>query len=226
MFSSSRLPKHRTKEEYAYEVIRTAILHCELKPGEKIVVDGISQQLGVSPIPVRTALQRLQTEGLVEIIPHTGVVVTEISPDQIAQVFLLLEHLESAAFEVAATKATEADISSLRKVLKEMETVSGCADSEQWSELNGRFHRLVAAMTTMPQLIDFTGRVLDSWDRLRRWYLKPIVSQRIAAAMEDHRQMVALLERREVGALVKAAASHNRRARGDYEKLVRLGTIQ
>lgn len=220
MLGSVKLLKHRTKEECAYEAIRTAILHCDLKPGEKIVIDSLSEHLGYSPIPVRAAVQRLHAEGLIDVTPHTGAVVTEISPDQIAQVFLLLERLESAAFEVASIKATEKDISHLKGILAEMESIDNTGDSEHWSELNGRFHRFVADITGMQLLIDFTGRVLDSWDRLRRWYLRHIIAQRMPVAMADHRMMVELLERRETKTLINLAASHNRRARADYEKLI------
>jgi DNA-binding GntR family transcriptional regulator len=221
MIKSIKLPKYRTKEEYAYDNLRTAILHCELKPGEKVVIDSLSEKLAVSPIPVRSALQRLQSEGLVEIIPHTGAVITEISPDQISEVFLLLEVLESAAFKVAAGKASQADIEQLQQMIRAMEEAFAAGDSERWSELNGQFHRFVSGITNMKLIMEFTGRVLDRWDRLRRWYLGRIVSKRIPAAMEDHRKMVELLARREVETLSHLAAFHNHQARADYEKLLR-----
>ncbi len=221
MLTSIELPKHRTKEEYAYDVLRTGILHCELKPGEKIVVDALSAQMGISPIPVRTALQRLQAEGLVEITPHTGAVVSDISPDQIEQLFLLLEHLESSAFEVAARKATPADIEHLRQITAEMETVLTVGDYDRWSALNSQFHRHVAAITGMRMLMEFTGRTLDSWDRLRRWYLGRIVSHRMPRAQADHCRMVELFAARDIPALIELVTAHNRLAREDYEKLIR-----
>src|SRR5512144_1932274 len=114
-------PKPRTKEEYAYDVIREAILRCELKPGEKLVIDNLSDKLGVSPIPLRGALQRLQSEGLVEIIPHTGAIVSELSPANIEQVSLLLERLEILSFQVVAHKAGEEDILALRRRIAGMD---------------------------------------------------------------------------------------------------------
>ncbi len=224
MMKSGKFVKHQTKEEYAYEALRSAILNCNLKPGEKIVLDNLSENLGMSPIPVRTALQRLQSEGLVDITPHTGTIVSEISPEQIAQVFLLLELLESAAFELASRKATEEDIAHLRRMLDDMEQCSTSGDSEKWAELNGKFHRYVAGITKMELLIEFTGRTLDSWDRLRRWYLRNLVARRMSSALKDHRQMVDLFARHDITALTKLAGSHNRRARADYAKLISRGT--
>ena len=88
MLTSQSSPRlYRTKEEYVYDTLRAAIMRCELKPGKKLVMDNLSVELDVSPIPIRGALQRLQAEGLVEIIPHTGAVVSAISPDTVNEIF-------------------------------------------------------------------------------------------------------------------------------------------
>ena len=77
----------QTKEELAYINLRNAILSCELPPGEKLVIDRLSEELGISQIPIRAAIQRLQTEGLVLIHPHSSPVVTTLSPDKVNEVF-------------------------------------------------------------------------------------------------------------------------------------------
>src|SRR3990172_9324733 len=146
--------KPRTKEEYAYDVLRTAILRCELKPGEKLVLDNLSEKLGVSPIPLRSALQRLQSEGLVEITPHTGAIVSDVSPNNIEQVSLLLERLETLSFEMLADKVTEQDLARLTANIDEMDHLLTARDLEHWSELNIEFHRTVANLTEMKLLIE------------------------------------------------------------------------
>src|SRR5512137_2033776 len=104
MLTSAEPFRHRTKEDYAYAVLRAAILRCEMKPGDRLVIDTLSTQLGISPIPIRAALQRLQAQGLVEITPHTGAVVSEIPLGNIEQVSLVLERLELMGFEFAAPR--------------------------------------------------------------------------------------------------------------------------
>lgn len=212
MLTSIETPKYRTKEEYAYDVLRRAILHCQLKPGEKLVVDNLCATLGISPIPLRAALQRLQAEGLVEITPHTGAVVTQLSPGNFEPVSLLIERLEILAFEVAARQATDADIARLRGIVEELECALAAKDLERWSELNIEFHSAVAAMTQMELLIEFTNRLLDAWTRLRRWYLPQIIAQ-LPRAQLEHRQMVELLARRNVAALSRVVKSHSQRLR-------------
>ncbi|MBI5301331.1 MAG: GntR family transcriptional regulator [Chloroflexi bacterium] len=212
MLTSLELPRYRTKEEYAYEILRRAILHCELKPGEKLVVDNLSTKLGISPIPIRTALQRLQSDGLVEITPHTGAVVSDLSPDDFEPVSLLLEKLEILAFEVAAHKATDEDVARLRQIVEDLGKTLETKDLERWAELNIEFHRTVAGISRMKLLIEFSRRILDTWTRLRRWYLPPIIAQ-LPQAQAEHRKMVDLLARHDVEGLTKIVARHSQRLR-------------
>ena len=94
-------PPFQTKEEYAYQALRGAILRCELPPDEKLVIDRLSVEMGLSQIPIRAAIQRLQTEGLVVINPHSSATVAPLSPDKIDEVFALLESLERTAWLTA-----------------------------------------------------------------------------------------------------------------------------
>lgn len=216
MLTSVETPKYRTKEEYAYDVLRRAILHCQLKPGEKLVVDDLCATLGISPIPLRAALQRLQAEGLIEITPHTGATVTQLSPANFEPVSLLIERLEILAFEVAARKATDADIARLRGIAQQLDRALADQDLERWSELNIEFHSTVAMITQMDLLIEFSNRLLDAWTRLRRWYLPQIIAQ-LPQAQAEHRKMVELLARRNVKGLSRVVTEHSRRLR-DYAR--------
>lgn len=210
---------YQTKEEYVYEVLRTAIMRCELRPGEKLVLDHLSEELNVSTIPIRSALQRLQSEGLVEITPHVGAVVSEISPEMINEIFLLLEALENTAFRVAASKANERDIAYLQSIIAEMDKAVNQSDSDRWYELNSEFHRAVCSITEMPMLIEFTSHALDSWDRLRRHYLHGVKSTRMAVAHAEHQRMIELMKAHDLDGLDKLIRQHNAQAREHYYNL-------
>lgn len=212
MLTSTETLKYRTKEEYVYDVLRRAILHCQLKPGEKLVVDNLCTTLSVSPIPIRAALQRLQAEGLVEITPHTGAMVSQLSPGNFEPVSLLIERLEILAFEIAVQRATPEDIARLRRIVQELEHAFATKDLERWSELNIEFHSTVAQISRMDLLIEFTNRLLDAWTRLRRWYLPQIITQ-LPQAQTEHRKMVELLERRDIAKLRRVVTTHSQRLR-------------
>lgn len=211
---------HRTKEEYAYDTLRTAIMRCELAPGEKLVLDNLGTMLGVSPIPIRGALQRLQAEGLVEITPHTGTTVSAISPNTVHEIFLLLESLENVAFSEAAIRATEADIAYLRQLIADMAAAFDEDNAPLWYDLNNQFHLAIAEITRMNLLLRFTRRALDSRDRLRHFYSRSFITSRMADAHAEHCQMVELLEARDTERLSQLVSQHNRKAKEAYQRLI------
>ena len=81
-------------------------MRCELAPGQRLVIDDLARRLEVSAIPVREALQLLQSEGLVHTVPHVGATVAPISRESIDEVFTVMEGLEIVATRSAAERMT------------------------------------------------------------------------------------------------------------------------
>lgn len=212
---------HQTKEQYAYSSLRNAIIRCELAPGEKLVIDRLSAEMGLSQIPVRSAIQRLQSEGLVVINPHASAVVTPLPPEKIEEVFSLLESLERSAFRSAAQKRTDEDLRSLAELVAQMDVVITEPNPENWLILNSTFHRRIAAITSMPLLIDFTNRTLDEWERISHHYFANVTSARLPKAQREHHKIITLLRNRDGDALDELASMHNRAANQSYQALLR-----
>src|SRR5262245_41174639 len=84
----------RRKSEVAYTWLRDAIIDGTLPGGERLVIDDLAVQLGISPIPIREALSQLQAEGFVIFKPHVGATVTEMYPSLAYEIFGLLETVE------------------------------------------------------------------------------------------------------------------------------------
>ncbi len=219
MLTASEPFRHRTKEDYAYDVLRAAILRCEMKPGDRIVIDTLSAQLGISPIPFRAALQRLQAEGLVDITPHTGAVVSELSPANIEQVSLILERLELMGFELAMQRTTAADIATLCGILDGMDAALAEGSTDRWAQMNAEFHRTVAALSGNKLLAEFTDRSLTDWSRLRRWYLAD-VELHLSDAQDEHRTMVELLARRDLSGIQRLLYDHHQRTRDAHNRAI------
>lgn len=219
MFKSP--PAHQTKEQYAYNSLRNAIIRCELAPGEKLVIDRLSAEMGLSQIPIRAAIQRLQSEGLVVINPHASATVATLPPEKIEEVFSLLESLERAAFRVAAQKCTDEDMDSLTDLVMLMDAAVVEADQKNWLTLNSSFHRRIAAITAMPLLIDFTNRALDEWERISHHYFSNITSSRLPKAQREHHKIITLLRNGDADALEELATVHNRAANRTYQALLK-----
>ena len=86
-----------TKQELAHRHLRKQILEGKAKPGERIIIDSLASELGMSPIPVREAISQLAREGLLTLRPHAGAIVSDIPAEAIEEIFALLESLEIAA---------------------------------------------------------------------------------------------------------------------------------
>ena len=214
-------PVHQTKEQYAYSSLRDAIIRCELAPGEKLVIDRLSAEMGLSQIPIRAAIQRLQSEGLVVINPHASAMVAPLPPERIEEVFCLLEGLERSAFRVAAQKRTEEDLRSLVELVAQMDVAVTEQKAEEWLTLNSTFHRRVAVITAMPLLTDFTNRALDEWERISHHYFANVTSTRLPKAQREHHRIITLLHNRDADALDELASTHNRAANQSYLALLK-----
>lgn len=218
------MQKPQTKEEYAYQYLRQAILKCELVPGEKLVIDRLSTEMELSQIPIRAAMQRLQSEGLVEIKPHSSPTVTPLSPNKISEVFALLESLESTAFRAISGKLSPADLATLESLLAQMDTALAEKNSADWRSANIAFHRAIAELSQMPILIDFTSRVLDEWERISHFYFENVTTSRLPQAQNEHREIVEYLRKGDVENLEAITSAHNRAANQAYQAILQKET--
>ncbi len=110
-----------TKQQAIYQHLKDRILEGRLAPGQRLIIDEIAAQLGISIIPVREALQFLQAERLVEIRPHAGATVAAITPANIEEVFTILEGMEAVAARRVAKKIPPQIDARLQKLIQEMD---------------------------------------------------------------------------------------------------------
>jgi DNA-binding GntR family transcriptional regulator len=215
---------YKTKQEFVYETLRRAILRCELAPGERLTTQEIANQLDVSLIPVREALQLLQSEGLVEISPHVGASVAPISESSVAEVFTLLEGLEVVASRVAALRMSREDSDVLEALIGEMDVAIEGGDYERWGELNTRLHVSIAGYTGMHTLREMTERVFDLWYRVQRCFFSEVVLQRVLQSQQEHHAILGALRERDEVSLEDLIKGHNRNAFEAYTRYMSSGS--
>lgn len=100
---------HRTLAERAFAALHEAIVTGRLAPGERLPIEDLAGALQMSPMPVREALRRLHAAGLVENVPHRGARVTELSIDDLREVYEARLELEPLAVRHAAERFAEQD---------------------------------------------------------------------------------------------------------------------
>lgn len=208
--------RYHTKQEMVYHTVRDAILRGALSPGQRLVIDEIAQALQISHIPVREAIQILQSEGLVETIPHTGVRVTGVSRDSIIEVFTLIEGLELVATRTAAGRLTPNHTSTLAALLAEMDATLQAHDYQRWGDLNATFHRMIAMIAEMPLLLEMTDRVLRQWDRVRYHFFNQMMPYRAEQAQSEHRAILQAMRDNNDERLDQLVKQHNRNALSAY----------
>jgi DNA-binding GntR family transcriptional regulator len=107
------------REEQIYQILRNAIFNAELTPGMQLVESSLAEAFGVSRTPVRSVLQRLNYESLVQIIPNRGAFVYCPSPEEAEHIFRVRQVLEPEAAYLAATHATAYDLDKMANLLEQ-----------------------------------------------------------------------------------------------------------
>ena len=125
--------------------LRTAILHGQLLAGERLTELDIAARLGTSQGPVREALQRLEHEGLVIRVPHTGTFVSPLSYDEMQDVYSVRTEVEARAIRRTATQITPAQCDELLELLELMRTSGRSGDLAQLSDHDMALHERICA---------------------------------------------------------------------------------
>jgi DNA-binding GntR family transcriptional regulator len=183
-------PVFRTKQELVYRSLRDAILTCEIPPDERLVIEDVARRLNVSAIPVREALQLLQSEGLVTLIPHVGATVTPLSRDSVVDVFSVLEGLQVVAGRLAAERADKPTLAAFEGYVRAMDTAVAATEYDAWADLNTRFHGALSEVSGLKLLQQSTVQALDRWDQIRRYFYKGVLVPRVAQAQREHHELL------------------------------------
>jgi DNA-binding GntR family transcriptional regulator len=213
----------KSKQEFVYQVLHNSIMNCQLLPGEKLIIQEIADQLSVSAIPVREALRLLASEDLVEYNAHTGAIVSRISEDSITETFTIKEALETASVRVAALKVTESDLLELTSHLKRMDTFIKEEKFKEWALKNSEFHMKITAISGMPLLKEMLNRVLNKWDRIRKYFFSEVVVYRDNQSQSEHWALLQALEKGDIDEAERLTKKHNRDALEFYMNYFRNG---
>ena len=140
----ARGSKQMTKTEEAYAAIEERIVTLALAPGENLSEGALVEALGIGRTPVREALQRLAREGLVEILPRRGVVVSEIDVASQLELIAVRRELERLMARLAAERANPAERRRFKEIASGMRTAATAEDDVTFMRLDRELNQLVA----------------------------------------------------------------------------------
>src|SRR6202158_2933113 len=197
-----------------YDALAEMIIARELQPGEHLVENELAAQLGVSRQPVREALQRLQSEGWVDLRPALGAFVhvpTDAEADQLLAVRTLLE---AEAARLAARQATPEQVEHLWELQRTGEKALAGDDQQGLVAANAALHAHVVFMSGNSVLAD----VIASVDRRVRWYYMPIARARGTDAWDEHADLIEAIGRRSSRRAGDLMRRHTERSRESYQE--------
>lgn len=180
-----------TKTSFIYKSLKSDIIKARLKPGQKLVVSKLSEQFGVSIIPVREAINQLNAEGFVDRIPHTGIYVKEIDIDYLKQVYPIRGLLEGYATSTAMPFLSAKDLDKLKKIVNRLDTLIGNKNFNSITELNYDFHMTIYRPCANGQLLKMIDDLIDSTNRVRIIY--DLIPERAAVSNQEHKKILAAL---------------------------------
>ncbi|WP_321812554.1 MULTISPECIES: GntR family transcriptional regulator [unclassified Burkholderia] len=195
-----------TTVDLVLEAIRGRILRGELAPGDALRQEALADELGVSRVPVREAITRLQGEGLVTIIPHKGAYVCGISVEEVRETFEIRLRLEPWIFSRAIPATDEQTLAAALGLVDQMDS----ATETTWGALNWRFHETLYAPSGLELAIETLRRLND---RNERYFRFQVVNVPIREnTRREHIEMVEMCRARDVRGGARLLREHLQRA--------------
>jgi DNA-binding GntR family transcriptional regulator len=195
--------------EQVYDDLRRRIVALELQPDHSLSRQELSDYYGVSQTPLRDAIQRLESESLVEIYPQSRTVVTRIDTSLVRETQFMRTALE---VEIVALLAADGDKSKLAPAEEAQERLRRTVDRngpfEDFTRLDKEFHRALYAAADMPRLSEMVDARSGQLDRIRRLHLQLSDDRKSEQVAADHDRILAALLKSDVEAAKAAMRSH------------------
>jgi DNA-binding GntR family transcriptional regulator len=195
------------KQERTYTILRDRIHSGAHPPQARLNIDALARELGVSAIPVREALRRLEAEGWVRFRPNVGAIVAPVDDTMWEQEMAALAILEGAATADASRHLRVSDVTRLRKMTAEMDEIAQTGDTLRFSKLNRRLHATIVTRCANGYLVELLEQTYLRLDRIRSTMFA-YLPQRAKAAAAEHARLIDLLESGDSEAVERYARWH------------------
>ncbi len=202
--SFQRPVKSMTVSEQVYAKIKTAILNGELTPGQRIVQEDLTEQLNVSRTPVREALQRLKSEGLVTIKPFYGAMVFQVSIRELSEIYDIRIQIERYAIQKAFVLFTDEDIRELDNL--NMRIRRERTDHMALMDYDREFHRLLCSKGVCEYVYQMLNGLWNQCDPYKSLYISN--AENAQTMISEHEAIVKCLKKRDMRGVDRAVTRH------------------
>ncbi|MFE4632026.1 GntR family transcriptional regulator [Streptomyces sp. NPDC056773] len=209
-----RLERPGPLRDRVYGALLELITTRALQPGQHLVESELAGHLGVSRQPVREALQRLSTEGWVDLRPAQGAFVHEPTEEEADQLLTVRTLLEAEAARLAAARAGAEAVTTLEELCAQGERAVAADDVDAAVETNARLHAKIMELAGNAVLAELAAQV----DRRVRWYYTPVARQRGRQSWVEHRELIAAIAARDGQAATEIMRAHTEHTRKTYHE--------
>jgi DNA-binding GntR family transcriptional regulator len=220
------VPHVYTRADEAFDCLQTAIVKGDLIPGEKIGEVELCSRFHLTRGPLREALGRLESRGLLVRRPHAGVKVVSVSADELIELYRIRELMEGLAARQAAERMTDAEVAALRATLDTHETMIEQAQGQAYYQAEGDydFHHRIATGSRNTKLTQMLLGDLYYMVRMYRYRLSTS-SGRPHMALSEHRNIVDAIASRDGELAEFLMKRHIYAARKNIEQKIRDGEL-
>lgn len=196
---------HSLSDEIA-ERIKDELVEGKFLPGARLSADGLAREFSVSHIPVREALNRLQVEGHLMVVPNRGFFVPALSIEDVEDIYSWRQVIEDAAYRRAVPRLNDADSSQLVELNRKLHRALAANRASEWHRINRKFHFAPWERADSPRL----QRLLDPlWDAASHYQSVLIRGDRSLETLQaQHDALVESLLARDVDAAISISAAH------------------
>lgn len=156
----------QSKQETAYKILRARIEQSQYAPSQRLVIDSLARELGISQVPIREAIRRLEAEGLVVYGVNSGPLIAPVSRDQWFELMEILAVLEGYATATAADRIGSTEIKALRKINGGLREALADLDLAKWTSKNREFHQLIHSRCRNKPLVDEIDKTIRRSDTI------------------------------------------------------------
>ena len=195
--------KVSTVNREVYEQLKCQIIVGDIPPGKQITIREIASKYGVSTMPVREAIRRLQAEGFLQ-FENRCVTVRELTLEELQQIFVIRQRLESLAMEWALPNINEVDVRKLRGILKNLDQEN--ISYSEWMQLNRQFHLSIYKLSMSMPLQQLIVNVWDSITPYMYIYTSSVISYEFS--QKQHYLMLKLIEENNRQELISQLKEH------------------
>jgi DNA-binding GntR family transcriptional regulator len=186
-----------------YTRLKHQITCAKIVPGERISIRQIAEAFGVSTMPVREALRKLQAEGFVH-FEQRSVIVRQLSIRELNEIFFIRQRLEIFAYELAIPNVNKHDIKNLKNLLIAMD--KEYIHQERWQKLNREFHFRLYQLSGSSTLIQLIKNI---WDMVEPYmHICPFPPSQLQFAQLQHHQILDLIEQKDLPQLLLLTEDH------------------